>query len=360
MAKRMLGKRGCAITVRMTRASRPRTRRLGRTTSAHWRPPVQRRSQFRRPRRQRLTLLTYYYGACVDTLTYESDSTNNCSEAVEVTLVVYPDLRIGPFVAIGYQIPLIPRGSFYLSARLENEGDGDSAATTVRFYHSTDDTITSADTEVGTVALEALAVGAIVHKRVEELTAPASAGSYYYGACVDAVAGETDTTNNCTKASTLEIPEPAPNLTLLDIDVSDRTRDPGETFTLTVTVFNRGALEAAATTLRYYRTNVSPWILDPSTDTAVGTDSVEALASAAESEESIDLTAPSIPDNYYYYACVDSVTDETETRDNWPVSGRAGHGHGSEPAGGEAHGGRRKPGHRSDVHAVGNSHQRGH
>ena len=29
------------------------------------------------------------------------------------------------------------------------------------------------------------------------LTAPSSSGTYYYGACVDSVSGESDTTNNC-------------------------------------------------------------------------------------------------------------------------------------------------------------------
>ena len=261
---------------------------------------------------------TYYYGACVNTVANEWSTTNNCSNAAELTVAVYPDLSLST-IAMTWQVPLVPGGTFSLSARIENEGNGESSATTVRFYHSEDDTISpSTDTEVGTVALEALAAGAIVHKRVVDLTVPATAGSYYYGACVDSVADETDTTNNCTQASTLVVPEPAPNLTLFDIEVSDRTRDPGESFTLSATVFNSGALEAAATTLRYYRTTVSPWILDPSTDTAVGTDSVGALAAAAESEESIELTAPAIPDNYYYYACVDSVTDETETRDNCP------------------------------------------
>ena len=33
-----------------------------------------------------------------------------------------------------------------------------------------------------------------------DLTAPSSTGMYYYGACVDAVAGESDTTNNCSSS----------------------------------------------------------------------------------------------------------------------------------------------------------------
>ena len=38
-----------------------------------------------------------YYGACVDTVTDESDTTNNCSSSVQVTVPqpVYPDLEVG-------------------------------------------------------------------------------------------------------------------------------------------------------------------------------------------------------------------------------------------------------------------------
>ena len=32
------------------------------------------------------------------------------------------------------------------------------------------------------------------------LTAPTTAGTYYYGACVDAVTGESDTADNCSSS----------------------------------------------------------------------------------------------------------------------------------------------------------------
>ena len=44
------------------------------------------------------------------------------------------------------------------------------------------------------------------------MTAPATAGAYHYGACVDAVTDESDTTNNCSSSVkvTVAAPEPAP------------------------------------------------------------------------------------------------------------------------------------------------------
>ena len=38
---------------------------------------------------------TYYYGACVDAVEDESDTTNNCSSSVQVNVRGYPDLAVG-------------------------------------------------------------------------------------------------------------------------------------------------------------------------------------------------------------------------------------------------------------------------
>ena len=89
--------------------------------------------------------------------------------------------------------------SLTLSAILWNAGDGESPATTLRYYRSTDATITTGDTPVGTDAVGALAADDDGDESIS-LTAPATAGTYYYGACVDAVAGESDTTNNCSES----------------------------------------------------------------------------------------------------------------------------------------------------------------
>ena len=49
---------------------------------------------------------------------------------------------------------------FTLSATVRNAGDGASAATTLRYYRSTDRTITTLDTSVGTDAVGGLAASA--------------------------------------------------------------------------------------------------------------------------------------------------------------------------------------------------------
>ena len=135
-----------------------------------------------------------------------------------------------------------------------------------------------------------------------DLTAPSDAGTYYYGACVDTVLGESDTTNNC--SSVLIVTAAAPDLVVNTPTVDGDNPNMGASFTLEATVKNQGSGESGATTLRYYSSTDATIT---TSDTSLGTDSVESLAAAGTSDQSIDLTAPSDAGTYYYGACVDSV-----------------------------------------------------
>ena len=253
----------------------------------------------------------YYYGACADAVTDESDTTNNCSGSVQVTVPApKPDLMVGS--------PTVDESSpaagaaFTLSATVRNAGAGEAEATTLRYYRSTDATITTSDIEVGTDEVAKLAASATSGESVD-LTAPATPGPYHYGACVDAVTGESDTTNNCSGSVQVTVPAPKPDLMVGSPTVDESSPAAGAAFTLSVTVENDGGGAAAATTLRYYRSTDATITAD---DTQVGTDEVAKLAASATSGESVDLTAPTTPGPYYYGACVDAVTDESDTTNN--------------------------------------------
>ena len=112
-----------------------------------------------------------------------------------------------------------------------------------------------------------------------DLTAPASVGTYYYGACVDAVTGESDTSNNCSDAVTVTVGAPPPDLVVGSPSVSNSSPVTGASFTLSATVRNQGSGPSAATTLRYYRSTDATI---SGTDTQVGTDAVGALAAWAQ------------------------------------------------------------------------------
>ena len=107
-----------------------------------------------------------------------------------------PDLVVQiPFVPVSDSAPAAG-ANFILSVTVRNVGDAEASATTLRYYRSNEPTISSSDTPVGTDAMSALAASGASAESIR-LTAPASAGTYYYGACADPVSGESRTGNNC-------------------------------------------------------------------------------------------------------------------------------------------------------------------
>ena len=111
----------------------------------------------------------------------------------------------------------------------------------LRFYQSTDSTITTGDTELGTDPVGGLdpsesGGGSII------LTAPDTAGTYYYGACVEeAVTTESDTTNNCSLAIIVTVgAAPAPDLVMDSPTVDISAPAAGASFTLSAKVRNQG------------------------------------------------------------------------------------------------------------------------
>ena len=279
-------------------------------------------SSFTQTRTERITLRapstagTYYYGACVDAVTDESDTTDNCSASVRVDVVeptTRPDLVAGS--------PMVDDATpemgatITLSATVSNTGDRESTATTLHFYRSTNRTIATTDTSVGSVAVGTLAASGGSSNVTLSLTAPSTGGTYYYGACVAAVAGESDTTDNCTQSLTVTVDGPPPDLVLLAPDVGE-VREDG-TFWLLVTVHNQGDGGAAATTLRYYRSTDATIT---TSDLQVGTDSMGTRPPSTNYGGTIKLTAPTTPDTYYYGACVDAVPGESDTSNNCSTS----------------------------------------
>ena len=101
-------------------------------------------------------------------------------------------------------LPTVGTG-FTLSVTVRNDGDGASGVTTLRYYRSTDTTITISDTEVGTDTVTGLTTTLGSASESVELTASSNPGTYYYGACVDAVEEESDTTNNCSSSVEVKV-----------------------------------------------------------------------------------------------------------------------------------------------------------
>ena len=259
---------------------------------------------------------TYYYGACVDTVSNESDTENNCSSWVEVTVEAAPapDLVVES-PTVSNSSPAAGQ-SFTLSATVRNQGAGDATSLAyLHYYRSADATISARDTEVGTDSVGFLDASETSDESIR-LTAPSSPGTYYYGACVETVPDESDTGNNCSSAVEVTVgAAPAPDLVVESPAVSNSSPAVGQSFTLSATVRNQGPGDAEESVYLHYYSSADATI--GTSDTEVGSrDYVGSLDASETSDESISLTAPSSPGTYYYGACVDTVSNESDTENN--------------------------------------------
>ena len=124
-------------------------------------------------------------------------------------------------------------------------GDATSSAY-LHYYSSADATIETSDTEVGSRDYVGYLDASETSDESIRLTAPSSPGTYYYGACVDAVSNESDTGNNCSSAVEVTVgAAPAPDLVVESRTVSDSSPAAGNSFDLSATVRNQGTGQVA-------------------------------------------------------------------------------------------------------------------
>ena len=173
-----------------------------------------------------------YYGACVASVRGESNTDNNCSSAVRITVsgqVATEDEEdeeddtqdeeeaeateeeeddgaeeessetgegnLIVSASVNDNI-LTTEQAFILRARMQNQGTDESPELVLSYYRSPDATISTQDTQVGTDEVGSLAASSIRNESIN-LTAPSTPGTYHYGACVASVSDESDTPSNC-------------------------------------------------------------------------------------------------------------------------------------------------------------------
>ena len=271
---------------------------------------------------------TYYYGVRVDSVSNESNTTNNCSTAVQVTVIAPPDLIVETPEVLYSSVTLVLGQSFRGTVIVRNQGgtlpSNRYYVTKAHHFLSTDSTITTSDTLLGTKSPSSSGEG---RTSWMYLTAPA-AGTYYYGVCVDPVSHESDTTNNC--SDSVEVIVHAVDLVVENLTVSDSTLTAGERFRLSFDVRNQGDhIHYGPTTLRYYRSNDAEFDSDD-VEVAVQT-STDGIPRAGRGFTSDRIIAhrPFVPNTdgrfsypyitdgtFYYIVCVDPVSDESDTANN--------------------------------------------
>ena len=259
----------------------------------------------------------YYYGVCVDAVDGESNTNNNCSIAVAVTVEGTGSIDFVVESVRASKTTVKPGENFQISAVIHNQGEIDATATPIRYYLSTDEDISTADTEMHTATLPVIAADT-TRQQSRQFTAPTTPGTYYYGVCIDTIAGESDANDNCSTAVAVTVGGAD-----LMIDgtpqISKTTLSPSETFQMDTRVWNAGNATSDATTLRYYLSTDDTISSD---DTEVDSDNVATLsgkgahASRRRAELSKTLTAPDTPGDYYYGVCVDSVAGDANIANN--------------------------------------------
>jgi hypothetical protein len=222
-----------------------------------------------------------------------------------------PDLKIASStvsptnVTTGAQISI--------SASVANAGTASSAATTVRYYVSSDPTISTSDSALSCLApVSALAQGQSVSAETCAINVPSTPGPYYYGACVVSASGEINTSNNCSNGTLVSVASPSlPDLIIESISGSSQATVGGP-LTISLTVKNRGTGPSAASRVNVY---LSADSTITSSDSLVAFADVPALAAGTSHPIPGHVTVASsvLPRAYYLGAVADSANVVTET-----------------------------------------------
>ena len=261
---------------------------------------------------------TFYFYGCVDPVSGESDTSNNCSNVIVVTAIDAasgPDLIVSD-ADIDPRSPLNPGQPFTIYVKVENIGDTRASSAPLNYFitSSRTGTILASDI-IGRDTVKSLSASETEDESLGS-NAPSTPGTYYYGACVDSVSGESNPDNNCSARYTLVVNQPPkPDLTAEVVSVgSDNDQYVGEKFTFSARVRNIGDASTSGSTLRFYRSTDS---FISARDTQLTTRVTGFLSSSGTRTISASsLTAPSDTGTYFYGVCVDSVSGESDTSNN--------------------------------------------
>lgn len=271
------------------------------------------------------TIGNYVLLACADdtAVVVEATEANNCVASSSTVQVTRPDL-----IEIAVSDPpglAEPGARFAVTDTVKNQGLVGSAASTTRYYLSTDPAKGTGDKLLtGTRSVPALAAG-VGSTSTINVTIPNTMklGLYYLLACADdtAVVAEVNETNNC-RASASRVQVTRPDLVETTVSDPPAVAVPGSSFAVTDIVKNAGLVVSAPSTTRYYLS------ADRQRTTGdrrlTGSRSVPLLADGASHAGTVSVTIPSTtpPGQYYLLACADDRTlvAETDERNNCVAS----------------------------------------
>ena len=191
-------------------------------------------------------------GSATITITAADPSGLTATQRVTVRVIAAPDLLFTNITP--RTITVAPNDIFTVQFTVRNGGGAASAATTMRFYESVNSTISTGDRQLGNAPFAALAAGASRTVSSDFTVSATATGTFYLGACVDPVASESDTGNNCSSSVRVTVSTAGQaDLTWLGISPKTVSVSSGTTFVVRDTLANIGTGSSSSTVVRFMR-----------------------------------------------------------------------------------------------------------
>ena len=246
-----------------------------------------------------------------------ADAENAIAERIENN-VMYKSIQVGTDMTVSSLSAPSATGcgkSITLTSTTKNSGPGDAAASTTRFYLSTDNELNGSDIALGEGAISAMAAGTTTSGSVSIIIPGGlSSGTYYILAQADAdkAVSELNETNNVT-ARSIQL---GPDLTVSSVSAPS-TAGSGKSIAVSDATKNSGAGDAGESTTRFYFSSDN---IRSSDDTLLGDRAVPALPAGTSSSGSTSITIPGglTAGTYYILAESDahSAVDELNESNN--------------------------------------------
>jgi subtilase family serine protease len=246
-----------------------------------------------------------------------ADSANAVPETVESNNSRYFPIRIGPDLAVpSLSAPSMAAagGTADLTDTTANQGGESAAASTTKFYLSTNFSLDASDVLLGSRTVPPLGAGESSRATSSvTLAADTPAGSYYVLARADGTdaVGESVETNNVSSAVLIRI---GPDLRVTSLS-APTTAGAGTTITVTDTTANQSSSTSPSSTTTFY---LSASVSLDSSDVLLGHRDVPALAAGTASTASTALQIPANTATKTYYVLakadgLDLVPESNET-----------------------------------------------
>jgi hypothetical protein len=191
--------------------------------------------------------------------------------------------------------------SISFSTAVDNRGSETADPSTLRYKLSNNSSITAGDPDITTEAIPSLAGG---ERWLNDSggTVNATPGTWWIGACADALPGESETSNNCSAGVEIEVlSDTLPDLVVNEVSANPNSWNPGAFIDFFAKIANQGIASSAATSVNFF---ISTDSTIGENDTFLGTDNVPAITAGQTVDTGIFSDPQLAPGNYWFGACV--------------------------------------------------------